>query len=138
MENEKSKNRITDMPSKEFKKYGNEIIEWVDEYLSGIEKFRVLPEVKPGEIKKELPDSMPDKGESFDKIFTDFQEKILPGITHWQHPNFMAYFNSTSTAPGIFGERRIECKWNALEIFPRNKRTRKSNYKLVQRSGWFV
>ncbi len=104
MENEKSKNRITDMPSKEFKKYGNEIIEWVDEYLSGIEKFRVLPEVKPGEIKKELPDSMPDKGESFDKIFTDFQEKILPGITHWQHPNFMAYFNSTSTAPGIFGE----------------------------------
>ncbi|MFA7287793.1 MAG: pyridoxal-dependent decarboxylase [Melioribacteraceae bacterium] len=98
------KNRITDMPSEEFKKQGNEIIEWVDNYLSGIEKLRVVPDVQPGEIKKNLPNSMPDKGESFDRIFSDFQEKILPGITHWQHPNFMAYFNSTSTAPGIFGE----------------------------------
>ncbi|MCK9280601.1 MAG: pyridoxal-dependent decarboxylase [Melioribacteraceae bacterium] len=98
------KNRITDMPSEEFKRTGNELIEWIDFYLATVEKYRVVPDVKPGDIKKGLPDSMPEKGESFDKIFADFQERILPGITHWQHPNFMAYFNSTCTAPGIFGE----------------------------------
>ena len=92
------------MPANEFKKYGYELIDWIAEYLTDIEKFPVLPNIKPGDIKKNLPTNPPELSESFDKIFSDVDNIILPGVTHWNHPNFMAYFNSTSSGPGILAE----------------------------------
>jgi aromatic-L-amino-acid decarboxylase len=97
-------NNFGDMPREEFKKYGHELIDWIADYIEEIEKYPVLPNIKPGEIKSKLPTSPPNKSESFDKIFADVDEKILPGVTHWNHPNFMAYFNSTSSGPGILAE----------------------------------
>lgn len=95
---------LGDMPADEFKKYGYELIDWIAEYLTNIEKFPVVPYIKPGDIKNKLPKNPPTTSESFDKIFSDVDNIILSGVTHWNHPNFMAYFNSTSSGPGILAE----------------------------------
>ena len=103
-ENKKDIKFLGDMPPEEFRKYGHELIDWISNYLQNIEDYPVLSHVKPGEIRKQLPLSPPDKGEDMNKIFTDVNKIILPGVTHWNHPNFMAYFNSSSSGPGILAE----------------------------------
>ena len=99
----KSKN-YGDMPADEFKKYGYELIDWVTKYLENVGSFPVLPNIKPGDVKAQLPSSAPLKNESMYEIISDIDKIILPGTTHWQHPNFMAYFNSTASGPGILAE----------------------------------
>lgn len=98
-----SKNTL-DMPSDEFKKYGYQLIDWVADYLDNIEKYPVLAQIKPGEVKSQLPKTAPTDRETFDDMINDLNKIIMPGVTHWNHPNFMAYFNSTSSGPGILGE----------------------------------
>lgn len=93
-----------DMPVEEFRKYGYELIDWVANYLENVGSFPVLPNIKPGDIKSKLPKSAPKTGEAMNEIIADVDKIILPGITHWQHPNFMAYFNSSGSGPGILGE----------------------------------
>lgn len=96
--------RISDMTPEEFSAAGKRVIEWAERYLKDIETYRVLPDIKPGEINKRMPDSPPDFGEEFDKILEDVDRIVMPGITHWQHPKFMAYFASTASAPGILAD----------------------------------
>jgi len=96
-----------DMSADDFRKFGHKLIDWAAEYLDNIEKYNVLPDIKPGEIKSGLPEHPNFAGEDFNKILNDFEKNIIPGITHWNHPGFMAYFNSTSSAPGILGELLI-------------------------------
>ena len=96
-----------DMSTDDFKKYGHKLIDWASEYLNNIEKYKVLPDLKPGEIKAGLSEHPNYSGEDFNKIIDDFEKRIIPGITHWNHPGFMAYFNSTSSVPGILGELLI-------------------------------
>lgn len=93
-----------DMPDEEFRKIGYKLIDWIIEYRTTLRNYPVVPDVQPGDVINSLPEFPPDKGESFDKIFIDFREKIVPAVTHWNHPGFFAYFNSTSSAPGIFAE----------------------------------
>ncbi len=93
-----------DMSPDEFKQFGHKLIDWIANYMENVENYPVLSQIEPGEIKKQLPQSPPAQGESFDDIFGDIEKIILPGITHWNHPKFMAYFNSTSSGPGILGE----------------------------------
>ena len=93
-----------DMSSEEFKKYGYELIDWAANYLENVDSYSVLPNIKPGDIKSKLPDHAPQSGESINNIIGDIDKIILPGTTHWQHPNFMAYFNSSGSGPGILGE----------------------------------
>ena len=95
---------LGDMPVDEFRKYGHEFIDWIADYFKNIESNTVLPDIEPGEIKSKLPLEPPQKGENIDAVFSDFEKIIMPGITHWNHPNFMAYFNSTSSGPGILAE----------------------------------
>lgn len=87
-----------------FKKFGYKFIDWVADYLSELEKHPVLSQVKPGEIQSRLPVHPPHKGESMEKIFKDFEKIILPGITHWQHPSWFAYFPASSSLPSILAE----------------------------------
>lgn len=104
-ENQKIENRSAgDMPAEEFRKFGHQLIDWAADYLEGIESRTVLPDVKPGEIKNMLQASPSPDGEGMDKIISDLDEIIMKGITHWNHPKFMAYFNSTSSGPGILAE----------------------------------
>ncbi len=93
-----------DMPVEEFKKYGYQLIDWIADYFSNIESLPVLSKVKPGEIKAQLPKIPPENPQPMKNIFKDIDDILLPGITHWNHPGFMAYFNSTSSGPGILAE----------------------------------
>jgi aromatic-L-amino-acid decarboxylase len=95
---------VSDMPLSEFKKYGYELIDWVANYISNVDSFPVLPNIKPGDIKSQLPQNAPQSSEKMKKIISDLDKIILPGTTHWQHPNFMAYFNSSASGPGILAE----------------------------------
>ena len=88
----------------EFRKYAHETVDWIADYLENIEKYPVKSRVQPKDIYNQLDDSAPEQGESMDKIIQDFQNIILPGITHWQSPNFFAYFPANSSYPSILAE----------------------------------
>ena len=92
------------MPSSEFRKFGHQLVDWVAEYLDHVEERPVLPAVQPGDIRRSLPASPPRDAESMDQIIADIDCIIMPGITHWNHPRFHAYFNSTASGPGILAE----------------------------------
>ncbi|KAF0151364.1 MAG: Glutamate decarboxylase-like protein [Ignavibacteria bacterium] len=93
-----------DMPLGEFREVGKKLVDWSADYLDNLETFDVLPKIKPGDVKSKLPQNAPQKSESFEEIINDLDKIILPGITHWQHPNFMAYFASTASGPGILAD----------------------------------
>ncbi|MBU0473071.1 MAG: amino acid decarboxylase [Bacteroidetes bacterium] len=95
---------MKDETSKNINENGTLFLNWVENYFNNLEEFPVLANVKPGDIKKQLPINPPEKSESYENIISDLTNIILPGVTHWNHPKFMAYFNSTSSDPGIFAE----------------------------------
>ncbi len=95
---------LTDMSPEEFRKWGHHSIDWIADYLASLETRTVSPDVKPGSIAAQISQSPPDAGESMDRIFSDMESIVLPGLTHWNSPNFFAYFSSTASGPGILGE----------------------------------
>lgn len=92
------------MSPEEFRKEGKKIIDWIADYYANIENYPVLSQVKPGEIISKLPASAPQSGETIDSMIRDLDEKIMPGITHWQSPNFYAYFSANASFPSILGD----------------------------------
>ena len=88
----------------EFRQRGHELIDWMADYFENIEKYPVKSQVKPKEIINQLPLQPPENGESFDKIMEDFNQIIMPGITHWQHPSYFAYFNANNSYPSVLAE----------------------------------
>ncbi len=92
------------MTPAQFREEGKKIIDWIADYYEDIEKYPVLSQVQPGEIIGSLPESAPQKGETMDAMMCDLDEKIMPGITHWQSPNFFAYFNANTSFPSILGD----------------------------------
>jgi aromatic-L-amino-acid decarboxylase len=92
------------MTPDEFRRHGHAVVDWIADYHSRIESFPVLSQVKPGEIRASLPADPPATGESFDAILGDVEKLILPGVTHWQSPNFFAYFPCNASGPGILGD----------------------------------
>lgn len=95
---------LGDMTVEEFRKVGYRMIDWACDYFSNIESYDVLPKTNPGDIKAALPKKAPESSEPCEQIMEDFKSIILPGVTHWNHPNFNAYFSITGSAPGIFGD----------------------------------
>ncbi|MDH5373612.1 MAG: pyridoxal-dependent decarboxylase, partial [Acidimicrobiia bacterium] len=91
------------MTPDEFRAAGNAAVEWVARYLEEVENYPVLSQVEPGEVRSQLPPHPPETGESFEAMLHDLDEIIMPGITHWQSPNFFAYFNGNASAPSILG-----------------------------------
>ena len=88
----------------DFRSQAHRLADWIADYLENPERFPVLSRVHPGDIRNALPDHAPDQGERFDAIFADFERIILPGVTHWNHPGFFAYFAITASAPGVLAE----------------------------------
>jgi aromatic-L-amino-acid decarboxylase len=88
----------------EFREWGHKLIDWVADYLESPEKYPVLPGVRPYDIINALPAQGPERGEPFERIFDDFERVILPGITHWNHPAFLALFANTASPPAILAE----------------------------------
>jgi aromatic-L-amino-acid decarboxylase len=92
------------MDPEEFRHHGRAAVDWIAAYLREIERYPVLAQVQPGEIAAQLPAEAPEHGVPMETILADFQRTLLPGITHWNHPGFMAYFGITASGPGIVGE----------------------------------
>jgi aromatic-L-amino-acid decarboxylase len=92
------------MTPEEFRQRGHAMVDWIADYHSRIESFPVLSQVKPGQIRAALPENPPAQGESFDALLKDVDRVILPGVTHWQSPNFFAYFPCNASGPGILGD----------------------------------
>jgi len=93
-----------DMPPEAFEHWGEDVVRWIAEYLSQPEGFPVLSRARPGALIDTLPGEAPDDPEPMGTILDDFRQSILPGITHWNHPRFFAYFAISGSAPGILGE----------------------------------
>ena len=95
---------LGDMPTADFRQYAYQLVDWVADYFQNIEQHPVLPDIAPGEIRKNLPTAPPFSGEAMEKILADIDRVIMPGMTHWNHPDFFAYFAITGSGPGILGE----------------------------------
>ncbi len=92
------------MTPDEFRQHGRELVDWIADYYERIESFPVLSQVQPGEIRAQLPAEPPQQGESFQAMMQDVEDIVLPGITHWQSPNFFAYFPTGASFPSILGD----------------------------------
>jgi aromatic-L-amino-acid decarboxylase len=92
------------MTPDEFRRYGHAVVDWIADYQSRVESFPVLSQAKPGQVRASLPANPPAKGEAFDAILGDVERLILPGVTHWQSPNFFAYFPCNASGAGILGD----------------------------------
>ncbi|HEX3703697.1 MAG TPA: aminotransferase class I/II-fold pyridoxal phosphate-dependent enzyme [Vicinamibacterales bacterium] len=92
------------MDSEAFRQNGHALVDWIAEYLAHPEKYPVLARVKPGEIAAALPSRAPEEGEPFESIMADFERVLVPGLTHWNHPGFFAYFAITGSAPGVLAD----------------------------------
>jgi aromatic-L-amino-acid decarboxylase len=95
---------LGDMSNEDFRRYGHELIDWVADYLERVEDLPVLAQIEPGDLKAQLPTVPPAKGEAMPEILADVDRLIVPALTHWNHPSFFAYFATSTSAPGIFGE----------------------------------
>ena len=93
-----------DMSAEEFRRHGHALIDWISDYFTEIEARPVLAQVKPRELIEKLPAAPPSAGEPMDAILADVDRLIAPALTHWNHPSFFAYFATSTSAPGIFGE----------------------------------
>lgn len=95
---------LGDMPLEELRPAAREVADWVTKYLTGVGDYPVLSKVRPGEIREKLSGGVPEKGVPFSEMLRDFDEILMPGVTHWNHPGFFAYFSITGSAPGVLGE----------------------------------
>src|SRR5690242_14938724 len=92
------------MTPDEFRRHGHEVVDWVADYWSNLERQRVTPDVRPGEITALLPDKPPEAGEEFAAILADLDRVVTPGLTHWQHPAYYAYFPANTSGPSVLGD----------------------------------
>jgi aromatic-L-amino-acid/L-tryptophan decarboxylase len=92
------------MTPQEFRQHGKAVVDWIADYYEKVESFPVMSQVKPGAIRASLPKSAPRQGQPFEAMMRDVEKLILPGITHWQSPNFFGFFPSNTSFPSIMGE----------------------------------
>jgi aromatic-L-amino-acid/L-tryptophan decarboxylase len=93
-----------DMDPESFRREAHRVADWLAEYFAHPEQYPVLSRARPGEVRDALPGHAPETGEPFEHIFTDFEEIVVPGVTHWNHPGFFAYFSITASGPGVLAE----------------------------------
>lgn len=92
------------MTPEQFREAAKQLTEWIADYREGVEKFPVKSKVAPGAIVKRLPQRAPEHGESFEQVLRDVDEILMPGVTHWQSPNFYAYFPANASEPSLLGD----------------------------------
>ena len=95
---------LGDMDPGEFRRQGHRLVDWVANYLEQVDQYPVMSPVQPGALRHALPSHAPEQGESFDAILADFERVLVPGVTHWNHPGFFAYFAITGSGPGVLAE----------------------------------
>ena len=88
----------------EFRRQAHALVDWIATYLDQVERYSVVPRVTPGGVRAALPAQAPEHGEAFEQVFADFERVLVPALTHWNHPGFLAYFASSASPPGVLGE----------------------------------
>src|SRR3954452_13660307 len=88
----------------EFRKHGYQLIDWIADYLEHVEQYPVSADVQPGDVRAMLPEHPPTAPESFDDVMVDLDRIVVPGLTHWQHPSFFAFFPGNSSYASILGD----------------------------------
>lgn len=92
------------MKNEDFRRVGHQFVDWIADYFENVEKYPVVSRLEPGDVKKMIPAVPPVRGEAMEAIFHDFEDLILPGITHWQHPGWFAYFPANNSPASVLGE----------------------------------
>ena len=92
------------MDTDSFRRHAHAMVDWMADYMDGVAEFPVRARTRPGEISGQVPERPPHAGEDMDAIFADFRDIVLPGVTHWQHPDFYAYFPANSSPPSVLAE----------------------------------
>ena len=92
------------MHPEEFRRHAHELVDWMADYFSRVGELPVTPPVRPGDIRRRLPTDPPETGEPFDALFADFREIVVPGMTHWNHPGWFAYFPGNNSPPSVLAE----------------------------------
>ena len=95
---------LGDMDTDSFRRHGHRLVDWIADYLENVERYPVMARVTPGDIRSALPAKAPEHGEAFEAIVADVERLLVPGLTHWNHPAFFAYFASSASGPGILAE----------------------------------
>jgi aromatic-L-amino-acid decarboxylase len=93
-----------DVDPEAFRRDAHRLSDWITEYFASLDLYPVLAQVRPGDIRSALPEDAPEEGEPFDRILADFEQVLLPGITHWNHPGFFAYFAISGSGPGVLAD----------------------------------
>lgn len=92
------------MKNEDFRLVGHQFVDWIADYFENVEKFPILSPLEPGDVKKNIPAVPPARGEAMEGIFRDFERVLLPGVTHWQHPGWFAYFPANNSPASVLGE----------------------------------
>jgi aromatic-L-amino-acid decarboxylase len=104
MNTEEPRASLGDMPPEDFRRHAHQVVDWIADYLAHPERYPVLSQNQPGDVKNALPSKAPERGEAMEAMLADLDRVIVPGVTHWNHPGFFAYFAISGSAPGILGE----------------------------------
>jgi aromatic-L-amino-acid decarboxylase len=99
-----SQEKSLHMTPEEFRRHGHAVVDWIADYQARVESLAVMSQVKPGDIRTMLPEAPPAQGEPFEALLKDMDRVILPGVTHWQSPNWFGYFPCNASGPGILGD----------------------------------
>lgn len=92
------------MTPEEFRRHAHRMADWMADYMTGVEAFPVRAQTPPGAVAAALPEAAPEAGEAMEAVFDDFRRIVLPGVTHWQHPRFFAFFPANSSPPSVLAE----------------------------------
>ncbi len=92
------------MKNDDFRRFGHDFVDWIADYFENVGNYPVKSTVKPGDVKKRLPEAPPAEAEPMAGIFRDFEDIVMPGITHWQHPGWFAYFPANNSPASVLGE----------------------------------
>jgi aromatic-L-amino-acid/L-tryptophan decarboxylase len=92
------------MQPDEFRRHAHQLADWMADYFRDVGRLPVTPEVEPGDIRRQVPEAAPDQGESFERVFQEFRDIVLPGMTHWNHPGWFAYFPANNSPPSVLAE----------------------------------
>ena len=129
------------MTPEEFRAAGHKLIDWIADYRANVADFNVMARTAPGEIRAQLPASPPDSPESFDAIMGDLEKIIVPGLSHWQSPNFFGYFPCNglpSSVLGDFASTGLGVLGLSWQSQPGADRARRSHYRLDAADGGAV